>query len=157
MYPFVLTIHNILRWLVVITAVLALVRMWAGWLGKKKWTRADDRAGMLFTMMMDLQILVGLILFFFFSPTTLSLLGGSASMSSPLVRYFAAEHLTMMVLAVVLAHVGRSLSKKAADDGRKFRRAAIWFTIAVLLILAAIPWPFMPIARPWLRLGGISF
>lgn len=156
MYPFLLTLHNILRWLIVITAVVALVRMYSGWLGKKAWTKADDRAGLWFTMMLDIQLLVGLLLYFVFSPTTLSFLSGQAGMSNGLVRYFAVEHLLMMLIAVVVAHVGRSMSKKATTDAGKFKRGAIWFSIAVLLILAAIPWPFMPVSRPWFRIGNIA-
>jgi hypothetical protein len=156
MYTFFLTLHNLTRWLVVIFAVLALVRMYSGMIGRKAWTAADNRAGMLFTMFLDIQVLLGLILYFF-SPTTLSFLGGQAGMANALVRFFAVEHTLLMLVAVVIAHVGRSLSKKASSDAGKFRRGALWFTIAVLLILFAIPWPFMPVARPWLRFGNFGF
>jgi hypothetical protein len=157
MYPIVLTLHNIMRWLVILAAVYALVRMYSGLAGRKSWSRADDRAGMLFTIMLDIQILLGIILYVFLSPTTTSFLTGQAGMGNALVRYFAVEHTFMMVIAAVLAHVGRSLAKKGATSRIKFRIGAIWFTIAVLLILFAIPWPFLPTGRPWLRLGNTGF
>lgn len=156
MFTFVLTLHNIFRWVVVITAVLALVRMYSGMSGRKVWTAADDRAGMLFTMMLDIQILSGIILYFFLSPTTKAFLSGQAGMGNALARYFAVEHVLMMVIAAVVAHMGRSLLKKARTDQGKFRRGALYFTIAVLLILFAIPWPFLPTGRPWLRLFGFT-
>jgi hypothetical protein len=156
MYNAVLSIHNVLRWLVVIAAVVTLVRMYTGWFGKKKWTPADDRVGVIFTSLLDLQLLVGLVLYFFLSPTTTSALRdfGSA-MNAPLERYFAVEHSVGMVMAIVLAHVGRSLAKKVPADVNKFSRSAIWFTLAVIVLLVSIPWPFSPASRPWLRLFGL--
>ena len=153
MYEVFLSLHNILRWVVLIVAVLALIRMYfGGWMGRKAYSKADDRVSLLFTIMLDLQLLVGIILYVFLSPTTLALLTGTGSMSAPLTRYFGAEHAAMMLLAVIVAHVGRAQSKKAADARGKFRRAAIWYTVALVLLLAGIPWPFLPTARPWLRL-----
>ena len=75
-----------------------------------------------------------------------------AAMGNSSVRFFAVEHIFIMIVAIVLAHVGRSLSKKAADDKSKFKRAAIFFTLSMLAVLAAIPWPFMAAGagRGWL-------
>lgn len=153
MYDVVLSLHNILRWVVLIVAVLALIRMYfGGWGGRKAFSRADDRASLLFVTMLDIQLLVGIILYVFLSPTTTALLNGSSSMAAPMTRFFGAEHAALMLVSVILAHVGRVQAKKAADARGKFRRTAIWFTVALVLLLAGIPWPFMPIARPWLRL-----
>jgi len=153
MYNFVLSLHNIIRWVVLIVAILALIRMYfGGWGGRKAFSRADDRASLLFVTMLDIQLLVGIILYVFLSPTTMSLLNGSSSMAAPMTRYFGAEHAALMLISVIVAHVGRAQAKKAADARAKFRRSAIWFTVALVLLLAGIPWPFMPISRPWLRL-----
>ena len=157
MYPIFLTLHNIVRWLVVIAAVLVLVRMYGGLLGRRSWTPADDRAGMLYTMLLDIQALLGIILYVFLSPTTTAFLTGQTGMSNPLARYFGVEHVFLMVIALVVAHVGRSLAKKGATAAWKFRRGAIFFTVSVLLLLFAIPWPFLPTGRPWLRFGNLGF
>jgi len=158
MYPVFLTIHNLLRWVVLFFAIVALVRAYSGWFNKKRWLVSDNRAGAIFTMLLDIQFLVGLILYVFLSPTTTAALRdfGSA-MQGALTRFFAVEHVLLMVLALVAAHVGRTLAKKADTDVKKHRRAAIWFTIAVLLILASIPWPFLPAGRPLFRLGNFTF
>jgi len=153
MYNFVLSLHNIIRWVVLIVAILALIRMYfGGWGGRKAFSRADDRASLLFVTMLDIQLLVGIILYVFLSPTTMALLSGDGSMAAPMTRYFGAEHAALMLISVIVAHVGRAQAKKAADARGKFRRTAIWFTVALVLLLAGIPWPFMPISRPWLRL-----
>ena len=155
MYLFVLSIHNILRWLVMITAILALVRAYQGWSGKKEWLKMDDTAGILFTSMLDMQVLVGLILFLFISPVTRGAFANlSIAASDPITAYFTIEHVFAMLVAMALAHVGRSLAKKATPVQAKFRTAAIWFSVSVLVLLIAIPWPFLAngIGRPLLRL-----
>lgn len=151
LYTILLPIHSIVRWLLIIAVVAAVARAFMGWLGKKAWTRTDDKIGLAFTSLMDLQLLIGLILYVI-SPilqTAFQNFGGA--MSNAQLRFFAVEHILMMVIAVVFAHVGRALSKKASSDLLKHRRAAIWFGLALLVILVAIPWPFTAAARPWIR------
>ena len=64
-------------------------------------------------------------------------------MGNSALRYFAVEHILIMIIAVVVAHIGRSRSKKAANDTGKHKQAAIFFAISLLLVFLAIPWPFM--------------
>lgn len=153
LYTIVLNLHSIVRWLVVILALLAIVRAFIGWFGHRTWTALEDRLGMLFTISFDLQILLGIVLYFFLSPlTTLALRNFSGAMSNDLLRFFSVEHLALMIIAAVVAHIGRSLSRKATNDQSKFKRAAIFYTIAIVLVLAAIPWPFLSYGRPLIRL-----
>lgn len=147
MYPFVLGLHNIIRWAVLILGLLAIVRAFLGWTGKKPWTGLDNRLGLFFTISLDVQLLLGLLLYGVLSPiTTGAFADFGAAMSDPSARFWLVEHIFTMVVAVVLAHVGRSLSKKAPTDVAKHQRAAIFFTLALLLVLAGIPWsrPFLP-------------
>jgi hypothetical protein len=157
MYLTVLTLHNITRWLVVISAAAALVSAFSGWFGKKDWGKADERAGMFFTSFMDLQVLLGLILYFFLSDLTRPFFSNfGAGMANAATRFYLVEHILIMIIAMALAHVGRAQSKKAADSLGKFRRAAIWYTVSIVVVLMSIPWPFMAnVGRPLLRLFGL--
>jgi putative Ca2+/H+ antiporter (TMEM165/GDT1 family) len=90
---------------------------------------------------MDLQLLSGLILYFFLSPITkLAMSDFGAAMKDAGLRFYAVEHISMMLIAVVLVHIGRAKSKKAKTDSGKFKIATIFFLIALVLMLAAIPW-----------------
>jgi len=151
LYSILLPLHSIVRWLLFIAVVVAVARAFMGWFGKKAFTALDNKIGLAFTSLLDLQLLIGLILYVI-SPilqTAFQNFGGA--MGNTQMRFFAVEHILMMVIAVVLAHVGRALSKKAPTDLLKHRRAAIWFGLALLVMLLAIPWPFSPVARPWIR------
>ena len=153
MYQFLLILHNLLRWIVVIAGVIAIVRAFWGWFGTKPWASLDDRLGLIFTSSLDLQLLIGLILYFVVSPITRAALSDiGAAMSNSVTRFFLVEHFLLMLIAVIVAHVGRARARKAATDVGKYRQTAIFFGIAMLLILLAIPWPFLAdYGRPWLR------
>jgi uncharacterized membrane protein YozB (DUF420 family) len=149
LYTVVLSLHNIVRWVVIILAVLALVRAYLGWLGRRSWTEQDRKVGMFFGSALDVQFLLGLILYIFLSPLTRQAFQdfGSA-MGNSGIRFFAIEHLVFMILAIILVHVGSVLARRAKVDADKHRWAAILYTLAVILILVGIPWE-----RPLLRLG----
>jgi len=152
-YTTLLVLHSILRWVVVASAVFALWRAYSGWLAKKPWEPLDDRAGVLYTGLFDLQLLVGIILYFFSSPITAVVLQSfNASMANSVSRFYGLEHITVMTVAVLLAHVGRAMTNRGESAQRKHRAAAVWYTISLLLVIAAIPWPFLTYGRPWIRL-----
>ena len=152
LYSILLPIHNILRWIVLLTALYAIGRALAGWLGKKDWLRADFRAGMWYTMALDLQLLVGLLLYFAASPLVASALRNfGGAMQNPEMRFFAVEHIFLMVLALGIAHGGRPPPRPAPSPPVKHRWAALLFGLSLVVILIAIPWPFAAVARPWIR------
>ena len=147
MYSTILAIHNIVRWLVLIFAVLAVIKALLGWFGKKKWTKLDNQLGLGFTISMDVQVLLGLLLYFVFSPVTkagFSDFGGAMSNSG--VRFFLVEHSFLMIVALALAHIGRSRAKKAKPAVAKFKSTAIFFGLSLLAVIMAIPWwrPLLP-------------
>ncbi len=147
MYPFFLYAHNWLRWLVLIAGVGIVVLSWSGWLRKRSWGKSERMWGMFFNSAMDVQLLVGALLYFVFSPLTTSAFANfGAAMQNAAQRFFVVEHGFVMLLAVVFAHLGSVLAKKAVDDRIKFRRSVIWYSLSFLLVLSMIPWD-----RPLLR------
>ncbi|HRI57204.1 MAG TPA: hypothetical protein PK170_08925 [Anaerolineae bacterium] len=144
MYPLVLTLHSLVRWAILIVGIAAVVRAWMGSRGGKPWTQLDDRLGLGFVITLDLNLLLGLLLYVVFSPITRSAFSNfGAAMGNSGQRFFLVEHFLLMVVAAVVAHIGRSRAKKAAADAGKFKQTAIFFTIALVLVLLAIPWPFL--------------
>ena len=139
-YELILVMHDITRWLVLVVGIYAVVRAFLGWLGKKPWVKADHSAGVSFTSILDIQVLLGLVLYFVSPITTSGLRNFGDAMKVADVRFFLVEHSLIMVIAVILAHIGSAQAKKAASDLQKHRRAALWFLGALVLILAIIPW-----------------
>ncbi len=159
MYLTILTLHNISRWLVVIFGLIAIVRAFRGWLSKRDWQAQDDRFGKFYVMFFDIQVLLGLILYFGLSAITVPAFRNfGAAMGVTATRYFLVEHLGIMLIALVVAHIGRARASKAAQAVQKHKTSAIFFTASFLLLLAGIPWPFLQgVGRPFLRLFGLDF
>jgi hypothetical protein len=141
MYPILLKIHQIASWFLLLAAAWALVRSWRGMIFGKSWLTADKRAAFFLVLLTDLQVLAGLILYFVYSPLTRIIFSNfSATMSDTQVRFYAVEHIAVMLIALIVVHMGRANARKAQFANRKHRISAIFFTIATLLILSRIPW-----------------
>lgn len=150
-HTIILSLHSVLRWIVLLAGVAAAGRAIVAWLSQMEWRGLDRQLGLLFTVSMDIQVLLGLVLYLFLSPvTTGNFSNFGEAMSNPDVRFFLVEHLVLMIVAIALAHVGRSRSKKADSDRGRHAQAALFFTLALVAILVAIPWG----SRPLLRLGA---
>lgn len=151
------TLHNLLRWAVIIVGIIAIVRGFRGWLGKKPYYSTDNRPGMLYTMLFDTQLLIGFLLYFTRGWVGVLSSDISAALQNPGTRFFAIEHFLIMLLAVIVAHIGFSAARRASSDAARYRRQTVWFTLSILMTLAAIPWPFLSYGRPLLRLFGLQF
>jgi hypothetical protein len=151
LYAIVLTIHSWLRWIVLLAGITAFIRSASGASRGTPWTRADDRAGFWFSILLDVQVLVGLVLYVFLSPFTHAAFGnlGDAMRNSGL-RFWAVEHTTGMIIAIGLVHIGRARLRKA-DERRRHRIASIFYGLALVAMAISIPWPGTHAARPLLR------
>ncbi|MFY0253791.1 hypothetical protein ACDQ55_07520 [Chitinophaga sp. 30R24] len=138
-----LHLHSFLRWAIVLAGLWAVIRSLKGVAGKTPFTATDSKAGLFFMILCDIQLLVGLLLFFWASPlSTAGLSNMGAAMKNPVLRFFTVEHEVMAIIAIALVHIGKSKIKKAATDAQKHKLGLIFFGLAFLLILALIPWPF---------------
>ena len=146
MHVFLLAIHNVLRWVVLVLAIVAAVFAFLGWFKKRAWEERDRKFGLFLTIAIDIQLLLGLLLYFTSQLVKTALQDFGAAMAIADARQFALEHPFYMILALVFAHLGSTLPKKVDDPQAKFKRAAIFFALTVLFLLLGIPWmrPLFP-------------
>jgi membrane protein DedA with SNARE-associated domain len=103
----------------------------------------------------DIQLSLGLWLYFSLSPLPHVFWDNvHAGLTRPVVRFFGIEHITGMLSAIVLLHIGRVWSRRATSDSQRHRRVWIATLAAALIVLISIPWPWMKYGRPLLRLPG---
>lgn len=150
MYPTLLMIHSLLRWVVLLGGLGAVALGLRGLIAGSPVGALERRTNLVFLIATDTQLLIGLLLYGVYSPMVRQAFseGMGSAMKNSLLRYWAVEHVTMMVLAVVVLHVTQILAKKGATDKAKSLRATVGFGIALVLILAGIPWPFLAAGRP---------
>jgi len=136
MYKILLGLHSGIRYIVIVLFVVALVMALVGLFGRKPYTQTNRKVNLFAMITAHIQLLTGLILYFFSPNVMFSNMG--AAMKDTMLRYWTVEHLVMMIFAVILITIGHSRSKKAVDALNKHRAIALFYGLALLVILLAI-------------------
>ena len=147
LYIATLHLHTLTWWIILLTGLWAIVRVWRGYLAQSAWTRHERLAGLVFSSALATQLLIGLGLYFQ-SPVVRPLFaGGAAGPDGFAATFFGLIHPLAMFTAVVLGQVGFSVAKRVNGDQRKYRVAAICYTAALVVLLLAVPWPWLSYGR----------
>ena len=151
MYPTVLLIHNWLRWFTLVMCVGAIV--YAARPVRPNTTVLPGKAWDTYLMLaVDLQMLTGLILYFGLSDFTRAAMENfDAALHEPSVRYWGILHAGAMFASLMTVRIARVLALNAPTPELAQRRRLTWFVISTIVILVAIPWPFLANGRPLLR------
>lgn len=143
--------HSFLRWVVLILALLTIIKSFSGMSNKKTFVAADRKIPLFFMISMDIQLLLGLVLYFTgaWGVTNIQNQGMANVMKDSVSRFFAIEHTVGMFLAIIFAHIAFAATKKQMDDTAKFKRIFIFSLLSLVAVLVSIPWPFREmIGRP---------
>lgn len=152
MFATLLALHSLVRWLVLISLIFAIYRAYRGWFSKNDFSGFDNSVRHWTATISHIQLLIGLSIYFISPLVSYFLHYFQTAVKQREIRFFGMEHSLMMLTAVVLITIGSAKAKRQKTDQQKFKTMAIWFTIALLIILSSIPWPFSPFtSRPYFR------
>ena len=153
MYSILLFSHALIRWFVLIAVITTLIRSYYGWLFGKPFTKSDNALRVLTLSVVHIQATLGLLLYCISPVIRYFFNNFKEAVHEKDFRFFGMEHSLMMLTAVVIITIATISCRKKTTDEEKFKTLAIWFSIAVLIILFSIPWSFGEITanRPWLR------
>ncbi len=152
MYQTILEGHSFIRWLVLVSLLYSIYIAYKGYSQKLPFTKKDNLIRHWTATIAHIQLIFGILVY----------------VQSPIVKYFWKNfneaiqnlnasffgiiHIVLMLLAIVLITIGSALAKRKLSDEQKFKTMLIWFSLALLIIFIAIPWPFSPLAnRPYFR------
>lgn len=149
MYYILLLIHSLLRWAVLLSLGLAIAVALSGYIKGSKFSPAANAIRHWTATIAHIQLMVGMVLYsqsavvkYFFS-------GVRDTMGS---WFFGLIHIGLMLAAIVVITIGSAIAKRTPHDRDKYRHMLLWYTLALIAILIAIPWPFSPLAqRPLFR------
>ena len=152
MYNVLLHLHSAGRWIVLILLLIAIFNSLVA--GNRPFIKSDNRTGLFLTIFADLMLLIGIVLWFLsdrWGYKTIQARGMSEVMSDATARFYVVEHLVGMLVAIVLLHIGKAQARKPISDKAKHRRTVIFYSIALVIILLSIPWPFreVGVGRGW--------
>jgi hypothetical protein len=151
-YSISLYAHSWNRWIILISGLLVIFYAIKGIIKKSEYTASQGKWSVIFMASLHLQLLIGILQYFFLSPITIQAMSNfGAAMKNPVLRFWAVEHAFVNLIAIVVAQTGSILVKRTQIAAIKHKRTLIWTGIAMLLILAMIPMGMMGVSRPWFR------
>jgi hypothetical protein len=144
LHDILLHAHSVGRWILLLLLIIAIFNSLVA--GGRPFIRSDNTTGLMLTIVADLMLLIGLALWFF-GPLGYHQIQNAGDMNAvmqdPVARFYAVEHITAMVIAIIFIHIGKAQAKKKIADSIKHRRTFVWYLLALIIILISIPWPFL--------------
>lgn len=151
MYSSLLSLHSLVRWLVVISLSFSILFSYFGLVNNKPFSRTVNMIRHWTATIAHIQLMIGLTLYFH-SPLVKLQISESGDDLIGEQDFFRYLHLFLMLTAIIVITIGSAKAKRAESDKTKYRIMLSWFGAGFLLIFTAIPWPFSPLVkRPFLR------
>lgn len=152
MYSTLLILHSWFRWLVLASLGYALFRAYRGYSSGGPFTKNDDSIRHWTATIAHIQLIIGFTLYLKSSVVKAFFANPGDGIQHLGTAFFGVIHILLMLISIVVITIGSALAKRRATDRKKFRTTLVWFSVALLLIIIAIPWPFSPLAhRPLAR------
>jgi hypothetical protein len=148
LFSIILFLHSFVRWAIVALLLVLLTRNIRG--AQQPWKEWDERLHVMLVAAADIQLLLGLFLYFSSSGIAHVFQTTPGAMKNGVLRFFGVEHGFSALLALIVLHIGRAKVRRASGAHARRRPALISLAIAALLIAFTIPWPFLPYGRPLL-------
>ncbi|HVX26329.1 MAG TPA: hypothetical protein VHB70_08305 [Parafilimonas sp.] len=152
MYNIILILHSYLRWIILLLLFINLVKHFASL--NKPFGNADKKLGLWLMIFTHITFLLGIYQWIAgaYGFHAIKNMGASAAMKDPVSRFFTVEHTVGMLIAIVLITIARGVFRKEISDRKKHRRCITLYLLALVIILAFIPWPGMEqVGRPLFR------
>jgi uncharacterized membrane protein len=140
MYQIIQPIHSYLAYLTLFLLAFATINGILGSGSQKAFEEKHLRINKFALIATHTMFLLGIVLLFI-SPITQSAFADmKVAMKDSTLRKYAVEHPTINLIAVILVTIGNARVKRAVGNGKKFKQTAIFFGLALVLILSRIPW-----------------
>lgn len=150
MYFALLFMHSWLRWVIFSALLLIIIRGIYAYLTKDSYKKIDNVSSVILVASTHVQVLIGLLLYFLFSPFTIHPLS-EGLMQSPVIRYWKFEHIAIMLIFLIVVQSGRIITKKVSNDGNKHRMTLLFSLLAFIILMFGMPWPHKSYGRPLFR------
>jgi hypothetical protein len=142
MYRWVLIAHSLGRWLVLVAGAIVVfvetARLWSG----KPWAPIGPQLGRVFSIVVDVQVLMGAALYLLLSPLTTVVLSTTITRlpSDSDAQFFSVVHPAIMTASFIGVHVSSVIIRRGRNDTSRHRRSIMFYGVLLLLVLCGLPW-----------------
>ena len=141
MYQLIKQLHSWSAYIVLLVLIAAVINALIGYVKKKKYFEVKDLRLSLFALIFShIQLLLGLLGYVVTPLLQMWGEGAKVVMKDSLSRLLLLEHPLMNIIAIVLITVGWVKLKKQTDVRQMFAKIALFYGIALVILLSRIPW-----------------
>ncbi|AZA54912.1 hypothetical protein [Chryseobacterium sp. G0201] len=152
MYQTLTFLHSTFRWLVLLSLIYAIFTAYKGYFSNREFSKTNNSVRHWTATIAHIQLILGIILYSQSPIIKYFWKNFSSAKESFDLFFFGLIHIFLMLFSIILITIGSALTKRKETDKEKFKTMLIWFTMALIIIFIAIPWPFSPLAnRPYFR------
>lgn len=152
MYPVILAIHSLIRWLVLISLTYAIYRSHNGLKTNKSFSKFDNSVRHNTATIAHIQLIFGVWIYFISPLIAYFYSNFSDALHQREIRFFGMEHSVMMLSGIIILTIGSAKAKRQTNDLEKYKTILTWYSISLFVIITSIPWKFSPlISRPYFR------
>ncbi len=141
-------LHSILRWGILFILIVSIIKARSNKINNIAFadTEGIKKIALIGMMLLHTQLVIGIIQYVFGARGmhAIKTLGMKEVMGDSVNRFYAVEHLTGMLIAIIIITIGYSTAKRMTDAAKSNKRIFITYLIGLILIIASIPWPFRP-------------
>jgi hypothetical protein len=119
-----LLIHSVVRWAVVVFALIVLARLLIGWLQRRDFTPLDGKLTRWFTMAFDIQVLIGIVYLVW------------SGIADGNWSHHRLEHAFLMLVALGVVHL--SMRWRKAGDLTRFRNTFLSFAAGLAIVILGV-------------------
>lgn len=148
MYEFLKHAHSGWRWVLLLLLLAAIGNAFMKWRSKAPFQDSDRKLALFALIATHIQLVFGLVLYFI-SPRGMAAFQVEGVMKEAFLRFHAVEHISAMIIGVVLITIGFSRSKRKENDADKFRLVWMLYLAGLVTFLIRIPWPFQSYGAGW--------
>ena len=139
LYTIAFKIHIFISTITLLSGISTLALSIQGWIRKREYSRLDQWSSITFNVGLFLQLILGFIIYF----TLRTSLEGSLwnvpdTENDASLRFWAIEHIALMIFALFLTQLGRVFIKRASQSIRMFKASVFYYGTALLLILFSL-------------------
>jgi len=138
-YSLAFKIHIIISTITLLAGIFTIALAIHGLIRKREYGKWDLLASLIFNVALYFQLILGFLIYYVLrSAPEGPLWDVPNTQNDASLRFWAIEHIALMIFALFLTQLGRVFIKRSKGPARKFRASLFYFGTSLLLILFSV-------------------
>ena len=138
-YSVAFKIHIFISSITLLAGIFTIALTIQGMITKREYGKRDFALSVIFNVALYFQLILGFLIYYLLRSTLEGPLWEVPdTQNDASLRFWAIEHIALMIFALFLTQLGRVYIKRSKGPSRKFRASLFYFGTSLLLILFSV-------------------